>query len=72
MLYGFSDSIGPLSYPVDEQSTSLDKPFAEETARKMDEEAQKLVDQAYIRTSMSLEYLTDSSSRKCTDVDVVF
>ena len=53
MLYGMSPEVGPLSFPPDQQSSSLDKPYSEETSRIMDGEVKRLVDSAYDRT-MSL------------------
>ncbi len=46
-LYGMSDKIGPLSFSSDEHSI---RPYSDETALIMDEEARKLIQTAYART----------------------
>lgn len=48
-VYGMGKNIGLLSFPPDEQR--LDKPYSQETARLMDEEARQYVGELYERTT---------------------
>ncbi|DAZ97089.1 TPA: LOW QUALITY PROTEIN: hypothetical protein N0F65_001273 [Lagenidium giganteum] len=49
-LYGMNDRIGQLAFPKDESSMVPDKMYSEKTAQAMDEEVQKIVNDAYNRT----------------------
>ncbi|MBW1697780.1 MAG: ATP-dependent zinc metalloprotease FtsH [Deltaproteobacteria bacterium] len=59
--WGMSDSLGPLSYAKEEEHIFLGREIAqhrdysEETARKIDEEVKKLINQAYDRAKQVLE-----------------
>lgn len=46
-VYGFNDRVGQLSFPPKDQE--LNKPYSPETARIIDEEVKKLVDEQYKR-----------------------
>jgi AFG3 family protein len=52
-VYGFSERLGLLSFPPNQQE--LTKPYSDETAKIIDEEVRKLVDDAYERTLKLLE-----------------
>lgn len=54
-LYGMNSKIGLLSFPADDNR--FDKPYSEDTARIIDEEARQLIDKAYQRT---VELLTEN------------
>lgn len=47
-VYGMSVKIGLVSYPADDNSFS--KPYSENTARIIDEEVKRLIDDAYKAT----------------------
>ena len=49
-IYGMNDRIGNLSFPKDQGGGFPERPYSEQTAVAMDEEAKKLVDGAYNRT----------------------
>ncbi|KAA8495885.1 ATP-dependent zinc metalloprotease FTSH 3, mitochondrial [Porphyridium purpureum] len=47
--YGMSEKLGQVYFPPDGGSEQFFKPFSEETAEMIDQEARKMVDQAYER-----------------------
>ncbi|OIN60845.1 ATP-dependent zinc metalloprotease FtsH [Arsenicibacter rosenii] len=50
-MYGMNDKIGNVSFYDSKQSDySFNKPYSEETAKHIDEEVRKIVDEAYQRT----------------------
>lgn len=51
VCYGFNKRIGHVSFhdSSGKQETSIQRPYSEETARVIDEEVRKLVDEAYVR-----------------------
>jgi cell division protease FtsH len=49
-VYGMNDKIGNISYYDPQQEASFTKPYSDETAKMIDEEVRKLVDEAYIKT----------------------
>src|SRR6185312_10526961 len=53
-VYGMNDKVGNVSFfdPAAEQSFT--KPYSEETAKMIDEEVRKLIDNAYIHTKKLL------------------
>ncbi|MCU0340189.1 MAG: ATP-dependent zinc metalloprotease FtsH [Spirosomaceae bacterium] len=54
-VYGLNDKIGNISYYDSKQSEySFNKPYSEETARMIDEEIRKIVDEAYQHTKSLL------------------
>lgn len=55
VFYGFNNKIGHVSFfdSTGRTESAIQKPYSEETARLMDEEVRKLVDQAY-RSSLAL------------------
>ena len=53
-IYGMNPKIGQLSFPP-KQEQQFSKPYSDTTANLIDEEARKLVDQAYTRTKALLE-----------------
>ena len=57
-IYGFSEKIGLLSFPSNNQE--LTKPYSDETARIIDEEVRALVDEAYERTRQLLRDQKDN------------
>ena len=54
-IYGMCDKIGNVSFPPsDNGQAEFDKPFSDSLAQIMDEEARKIVDEAYLRTKKLL------------------
>lgn len=53
-IYGMCDRIGNVSFPPNEGQMEFDKPYSDSLAQIMDEEARKLVDEAYERTKQLL------------------
>lgn len=49
-LYGMNERLGQLAFPKDPNAMFEDRPYSEKTAKAMDEEAKKIVDEAYQRT----------------------
>lgn len=47
-VYGMNKRVGLVSFPPEEEK--LMKPFSDETAKVIDEEVRKIIDQAYVRT----------------------
>ena len=52
-VYGMGKNVGLLSFPPDEQR--LDKPYSQETAKMLDEEAKEFVGDMYARTLQLVE-----------------
>lgn len=55
-IYGMNEKIGKLSYnkAIEDNPYQIGKPFSEETAREIDEEIRKLVDECYCRVKSLL------------------
>ncbi len=49
-VYGMNDKVGNISFYDPQQDNSFTKPYSDETARLIDEEVRKLIDDAYMRT----------------------
>ncbi len=50
-IYGMSEKLGNISYYDSKQSDmTFNKPYSEETAREIDQEVRKIIDEAYQRT----------------------
>ena len=49
-LYGMNPRVGQLAFPKDPNAMPGDKPYSDSTAEAMDEEAKKIVDEAYSTT----------------------
>lgn len=49
-VYGMSDKIGNISYYDPTAENQFQKPYSEETARMIDDEVRRLIDDAYVRT----------------------
>ncbi|HEU4469784.1 MAG TPA: ATP-dependent zinc metalloprotease FtsH [Flavisolibacter sp.] len=49
-VYGMNDKVGNISFYDPHQDQTFTKPYSDETARLIDEEVRKLIDQAYDRT----------------------
>jgi AFG3 family protein len=49
-VYGMNDKIGNISYYDPQQDNSFTKPYSDETARLIDDEVRKLIDDAYVKT----------------------
>lgn len=47
-IYGMNEKVGLLSFPPEDNR--FDKPYSNETARLIDEEARKVLNEAYVRT----------------------
>ena len=48
--YGMNNKVGQLAFPKDPNAGPGDKPYSDSTAEAMDEEARRIVDEAYERT----------------------
>lgn len=48
--FGMSDKVGQVSFVSQEQESSFNKPYSEETAQLIDEEVRQIVNKAYLRT----------------------
>jgi AFG3 family protein len=48
--YGMNERVGQLAFPKDPNAYGEQRPYSDATAQTMDEEARKIVDEAYIRT----------------------
>jgi AFG3 family protein len=59
-IYGMNAKVGNISYYDPQADNSFQKPYSEETAKIIDEEVRKLIDQAYVRT---LKLLTDKRAQ---------
>ena len=55
-VYGMSDKVGNISYYDPQAENQFSKPYSEETAKIIDEEVRRLIDEAYTRTK---ELLTE-------------
>ncbi len=53
-VYGMNDKIGKISFYDPQQENSFTKPYSDETAKLIDEEVRKLIDDAYSRTKKLL------------------
>ena len=53
-VYGMNDKIGNISYYDPQQENTFTKPYSDETARLIDEEVRKLIDEAYDKTRQLL------------------
>ncbi len=49
-MYGMSDKIGNISFYDPQQETTFTKPYSDETAKMIDQEVRKLIDDAYEKT----------------------
>jgi AFG3 family protein len=59
-MYGLNDAIGNISFYDSKQSEySFNKPYSEATAKKIDDEVRKIVDEAYQRTKQLLSQKRD-------------
>jgi hypothetical protein len=56
-VYGMNDKIGLVSFPQDNQR--MDKPYSDETARLIDEEARAIIKDCYEKTLQLLRDKTD-------------
>lgn len=53
-VYGMNDKLGNISFYDPQQETTFTKPYSDETAKLIDEEVRKLIDEAYIKTKKLL------------------
>ena len=53
-VYGMNDKVGNVSFYDPQQENAFTKPYSEETAKIIDEEVRKLIDDAYDRTKALL------------------
>lgn len=53
-VYGMNDKVGNISYYDPQQETTFTKPYSDETARLIDDEVRKLIDDAYTKTKKLL------------------
>lgn len=53
-VYGMNDKIGNISFYDPQQETSFTKPYSDETAKLIDQEVRKLIDDAYEKTKQLL------------------
>jgi AFG3 family protein len=53
-VYGMNDKVGNISYYDPQQETTFTKPYSDETAKMIDQEVRKLIDDAYVKTKVLL------------------
>ena len=53
-VYGMNDKIGNISFYDPQQETTFTKPYSDETAKMIDQEVRKLIDDAYEKTKLLL------------------
>lgn len=53
-VYGMNDKVGNISFYDPQQENTFTKPYSDETAKLIDEEVRKLIDEAYVRTKALL------------------
>ena len=53
-VYGMNDKVGNVSFYDPQQENAFTKPYSDETARLIDEEVRKLIDEAYDKTKALL------------------
>jgi cell division protease FtsH len=53
-VYGMNDKVGNVSFYDPQQENAFTKPYSEETAKIIDEEVRRLIDEAYERTKALL------------------
>ena len=53
-VYGMNDKIGNISFYDPQQETTFTKPYSDETAKMIDQEVRKLIDDAYEKTKTLL------------------
>jgi cell division protease FtsH len=53
-VYGMNDKVGNISFYDPHQDQTFTKPYSDETARLIDDEVRKLIDEAYERTKALL------------------
>jgi len=53
-VYGMNDKVGNISFYDPNQDNTFTKPYSDETAKLIDEEVRKLIDEAYVRTKALL------------------
>ena len=54
-VYGMSEKLGNISYYDPQQENSFSKPYSDETARMIDDEVRKLIEDAYVKTKELLK-----------------
>jgi len=56
-IYGLNEKIGNISYydSSGQQEYTFNKPYSEQTARTIDEEVKKMIDEAYVKTKGLLQ-----------------
>lgn len=52
-VYGMNDKVGNISFYDPQQETTFTKPYSDETAKMIDQEVRKLIDDAYVKTNNS-------------------
>lgn len=74
-VYGMSDKIGNISYYDPQAENQFSKPYSEETAKIIDEEVRRLIDEAYTRTKELLREKkgeVELLAEKLLDKEVLF
>lgn len=54
-VYGMNDKVGNISFYDPQQETTFTKPYSDETAKMIDQEVRKLIDDAYEKTKKLLQ-----------------
>ena len=54
-VYGMNDKIGNISFYDPQQENTFTKPYSDETAKMIDQEVRKLIDDAYVKTKELLK-----------------
>lgn len=74
-VYGMSEKVGNISYYDPQADNSFQKPYSEETARMIDDEVRRLIDEAYERTKGLLKEKrqeVETLAEKLLDKEVLF
>jgi cell division protease FtsH len=74
-VYGMSEKIGNISYYDPQAENQFSKPYSEETAKIIDEEVRRLIDEAYTRTKGLLREKkaeVEMLAEKLLDKEVLF
>ncbi len=53
-VYGMNDKVGNISFYDPQQENTFTKPYSDETAKMIDQEVRKLIDDAYVKTKALL------------------
>jgi cell division protease FtsH len=73
--YGMNDKVGNISFYDMANNSAFSKPYSDETARMIDEEARKFIDEQYVRAQNLLKekrQLLDILANELLTKEVIF